>query len=698
MFSFSKIFSRSRRSPYASGVNKGDHDNTGGSTVSLPNLQSYTSQSKPFRTDESISPQPLNSRFDPDAPLGIFAQNSPRKNGVHNRPKTFYRLLDSDIASCSEMSSPDGLSIENGPSPVALPHKALALLGIAEASGFGTPPSPRPWENDLYDEFADDEWGLPSDEPLYPPSDRPPERVYFRPESLCSSFSTASEKTIATTLTSMTATSPSTGCPEDNGTFHSGSTMRETSMLNLEDTDDEAGMDVIVSKKGAARLPLEIALQICEYFIMETHREDLDQIERYIRCPNCDIYALWSLSLVSRSWNKAVNQLLYRYISLDFGYYSAPTRGQNGEGIAPEFIPYTSCCDEGKPLHTKIDVDAKLQLLYRTIWDSQDDIGERIRGIKLPRRLFSITKYPLSAILQKCPNLEFVDHAVTSGSAEDLVSILSKLTQMRRWTWKREQGVKYEQIKVRQRRMTAMVESKISMNGPPPVIALQVLPSWTKLQHLELNNLRRMEIPDEFDFCALPSLESVTLRNLCSVDRNAETRILERLPALQCLQIDTCLFISAEFIVSYLEQKGSKMAHLEIHNSVVPIHMLYQLLANTPLIVKFSVSNCPPTQPFSNQLPYAPIGFIPSLPRLPNLKHVNINMWPLRESFAFLLYLAENRERISKLKTMRMGFDAAGKEPQLGRGSCAMDGIEMRMEVRLRTECLFNNVQLIFSE
>jgi hypothetical protein len=269
---------------------------------------------------------------------------------------------------------------------------------------------------------------------------------------------------------------------------------------------------------------------------------------------------------------------------------------------------------------------------------------------------------------------------------------------MRRWTWKREQGVKYEQIKVRQRRMTAMVESKISMNGPPPVIALQVLPSWTKLQHLELNNLRRMEIPDEFDFCALPSLESVTLRNLCSVDRNAETRILERLPALQCLEIDACLFISAELIISYLEQKGSKMTCLEIHNSVVPIHMLYQLLANTPLIVKFSVSNCPPTQPFSNQLPYAPIGFIPSLPSLSNLKHVNINMRPLRESLAFLLYLAGNRERISGLKTMRMGFDAAGKGPQLGRGSCAMDGVEMRMEVRLRTECLFNNVQLIFSE
>jgi hypothetical protein len=600
----------------------------------------------------------------------------------------------------------------NSPSPVALPHKALALLGIEEALGFGTSASPKPL-NDLGDDYGDYKREIgrvcsPYHGRTFTPIEIPPERLYFRPQSLCSSFSTGSEHTETTTMTSVTATSPSIRTTDENGTFNSESTIKEQDMcmLDLDDSDEEEEAvgpgpepEVFIAKKATFELPVEIALQICEFFVTETHQEDLNQNERLRRCPNCDIYTLWALSLASRSWNKAANQLLYRTVSLDFGHYTQSRRDPHGKGIAPEFIPYTKCRGhDGKALHTKMDVEAKLQLLYRTIWDSQGDIGKRIHGIKLPRRLFSVTKYPLSAILQKCPNLEFVDHAITAGSAKDIVSTLSKLTHMKRWTWKRETGVRFEQAKVRQRRMTAMVEMKNTMPGPSPAVALQVFPLWTKLQHLELNNLRRAEIPEEFDFCALPALESVTLRYLCLVDRSPETSFLERLPHLRRLEIDTCLFISAERIVSFLELKGSRLTHLHLCNVAISIRLLYQILSHTPAVVHFSVSNGPPTPPYTNNIPEAPVGFIASLPKLPVLRNVVVDMSPLRDCFAFLLSLAEDREKTPRLETMHIGFEAAGKRPELGRSSRAMDGEEMRMEVRLRTECLFSNVRLLMLE
>lgn len=477
-------------------------------------------------------------------------------------------------------------------------------------------------------------------------------------------------------------------------------------MLDLEDSDEEEltgseepGTRVHRGNRKTGELPVEIAMQICQFFITETHQEDLSPEERQWRCPNCDIYALWALSLVSRSWSKAASKMLYKTVSLDFGHYTQPRRDPHGKGIAPEFIPYTKCRGhDGEALHKKIDVEAKLQLLYRTIWDSQGDIGERIHGIKLPRRLFSVTKYPLSAILQKCPNVEFVDHAVITGKVEDIVSILSKLTKINRWTWKRETGVKFEQTKVRQRRMTAMVEMKKTMPGPSPAMALEVFPLWKNLQHLELNYLRLAEIPDEFDFCALPALESVTLRNLCLADRSPETKFLERLPHLRRLEIDTCIFISAERILAFIELKGSRLTHLHLCNVAIPVHTLYQVLRNTPILVHLSVSNGPPTHPYTANLPEAPVGFTANLAKLPALRHVGLDMRPLRECFAFLLSLAEDRDQTPRLETMYMGFEAAGKRSELGRGSKAMDGEEMRMEVRLRTECLFSNVRLLMSE
>ena len=697
-----------------------------GSTVSLPTLyggrshsshsnRAYGEPASPTTTLPIHRFPPLNSRFDPEAP-NVQKTTPVRRNRLLERPKSFYRLFGFGTDRRSDADTSSGTiswaDDPNAPSPVALPHKALALLGIREtAAGFRMPASPKPCDH--LNDFEDGELRSRNNRRLpcfseltYTPLEAPPapERFYFRPESLCSSFSATSVGTTMTTVTSMAATSPSIRTPEGNGTFSSDSTAKaqDISMLNLDDSDSEEegellkSTDVFVGKRTtapASELPVEIAMRICDFFVTETHQEDLGPYERHRRCPNCDIHTLWALALVSRSWNKAATQPLYRTVSLDFGYYSGPTRDEDGKGIAPEFIPYTTCRgDGGTTLHTKIDIQVKLQLLYRTIWDSQGDIGQRIRGIKLPRRLFSIAKYPLSPILQKCPNLEFVDHAIASGTPEDLVSTLSNLTQMKRWIWKREAGVKYEQAKVRQKRMTAMVDMQKNMPGPPLGIALTVFPLWTKLRHLELNNLRREDIPDEFDFCALHSLESVALCNICIIDQNPEAGFLERLPALRRLKIEMCLFISEERIFAYLQQKGHKMTHLELRNSAMPMHTLYRLLASTPSIVHFSISNAPPVPPFSG--PDLPTGFTPTLPRLPALKQITVDMNPLRQSFGFLLSLIEDREKTPRLETMRMGFDAAGKRIDLSRNSRAMDVEEMRMEVRLRTECLFGNVQL----
>ena len=114
-------------------------------------------------------------------------------------------------------------------------------------------------------------------------------------------------------------------------------------------TDDAAAAGGGGGGGGAAeRLPLEIRLRICEYFVEEMHQEDLVFYNRRNddagrrpgvdpqaseaadeacqwdpecdrRCPNCRMHALWALSLVSRSWSKAARQTLYRSVSLDFG-------------------------------------------------------------------------------------------------------------------------------------------------------------------------------------------------------------------------------------------------------------------------------------------------------------------------------------------------------------------------------------------
>lgn len=606
----------------------------------------------------------------------------------------------------------DKRPLENTPSPIALPHKALALLGIQEASCFRLPPSPIPWSDldDQDDVYVEDnvEFGLGLGlGGLAPPfsslrGTSGPDQIYFRPQSLCSSFTARSEKsmscaTCATTLTSVMATPAlSLRSLDDYGTTDSHSTLKDVCMLDLEDSDDEEivynapEQRSYVPRNCAPELPMEITMQICGYFVSNTHQEDLSPRERLGQCPNCNVHSLWALSLVSRTWSMAANRMLYDTVSLDFGHCGNPET-YSARGSAAEFIPYTACQHvDGSPVHTKFDVDSKLQLLYRTIWDSQGDFGERIRGIKLPRRLFSITRYPLLAILQKCPNLEFLDHAVASGSAEELFPLLSKMKYMKQWTWKREETI------VRSRRG---LDSRKSSEGPPAGITLQVFPLWTQLRHLELNNLRKSDIPDEFDFCAaFPSLESMRLRKLCIVDGGHEAMFINRLPALRKLEIDSCLFISTDRIISYIETKGSKLTHLTLHDSVIPVYMLYRLLAYTPLIVELTVSNCRQTAPFTENLWDSPVGFVPSLPSLSSLSCVNLDMRPLRESFWFLLNLVEHRLWMPKLHTMQVGFGAAGKAPELGRGIKSMNGEEMRMEVRLRTKCLFNDVQLSIME
>ncbi|KAI5780485.1 hypothetical protein EDC01DRAFT_275401 [Geopyxis carbonaria] len=737
-----KLTRRNKKSsPYDSELHDGsvNYDGPGGSTVSLPTLfgsRSYTSGSS--HSNKSFDPrnQALNSRMDPEAPL----HSAPATQLYHHplrvrrnkelpppsRPATFYSLVGSAID--STMGRRDRIrqnSFESTTSPVALPHKALALLGIKEQSGFGTPPSPitidnsdlmydehdhenRPTHLNLHNQQLEDRWGrldewrqtsklagppvsvpiieyTPS--PSYSPTEPPPERLYFRPQSLCSSFSTNSEHTVATTVTTMTATSPSIGSignPKENGTLDSESTIKEISMLNLDDSGSESEYEdeseptptnkrpEISVKKG--ELPSEIALQICSYFSSETHLDDVPEYLQSEYCPNCAMYTLWSLSLTSRAWSKAACATLYRIISLDFGYYTLPTRAPDGKGIPPSFVPY-SCSEE----HTKTDVEAKLPLLYRTIWDSGGFIGDQILGIKIPRRLFSVTKYPLSAILQKCPNIEFVDHAVCTGAAEDLVPILSGLKHIKRWTWKREQGVKYEQTKIRQKRMTAMVELKKTMPGPPPELALHVLPEWTSLEHLELNNLRRLEIPDSFDFTVLPKLRSVSLRHLGIVDRNPETRFLARLPALEHLEIDTCLFITPQRIVDYLTSgAGQDLISLILRDTSMPVSDLYEILPHTPKLRSLSVSSTStaPTPSPTSATPH-------QLPEMTQLRYIDIDMRPLVESFRFLLDVVDASSAMSCVR--------AGRRPE---PKLVPDEVT-RLIVKLQMGCKFAGVELI---
>ena len=145
-----------------------------------------TLHQRPFKIMHgSIGNRPLNSRFDPDSPLGEYSQCTVRRISTYTssnrpanltggdrrptspwatwtrcglRPKTVYRLLGPDACSDSGPSAGPSAGFGNDMpvSPVALPHKALALLGMQEASGFGSPSSPEPRDIDLQSEFADD--------------------------------------------------------------------------------------------------------------------------------------------------------------------------------------------------------------------------------------------------------------------------------------------------------------------------------------------------------------------------------------------------------------------------------------------------------------------------------------------------------------------------------------------------------------
>ena len=760
----------------------------------------------------SIGNRPLNSRFDPDSPLGGYSQctvrpirNPPADLASHGSgggntrltstrttwtrpglpPERFYRLLAADACSGSGPSAGldprFGNDVSNkGVSPVALPHKALALLGMQEASGFGLPSSPEPWDVDLQSEFADDS---DSDESQHhslrqlrpqqrPPIDPPPERLYFGAKSLCSAFSAASERTRTP------ATSQGRHVPDNAA--------GDMTMLNLEDTDDDASPThrVAAGAKGRAkgkgngkvrgkikatddaaaaagggggggggaaeRLPLEIRLRICEYFVEEMHQEDLVFYNRRNddagrrpgvdpqaseaadeacqwdpecdrRCPNCRMHALWALSLVSRSWSKAARQTLYRSVSLDFGTFT--TNSLTG---ASEFAAHSSCRFRDQHRH---DVEFRLQCLYRTIWESGGDIGHQIRTIRLPRAHFSVSRYPLSAILLKCPNLESLDCALVSGSAPDLVAVLSKLTQMRRWAWMRQPDPvcgrrNSPPTQLSHRKPPAAPPTPPDpRHGPPQTVALEVLPLWENLQSLELRFLHPAELPDAFDFRTLPALTHLILHRVLLKDREGRSDgFMGRLPHLRRLEIDGCENIDIKPIVSYVAARGSGLTHLRLRvPDILPIYVLYQLLASTPRIIDFSAAVYTSSGPTAYSPPRPPTAspppeHIPPLPSLRSLERINLDVAPLREALELLLQLLVRiRQRrsdsavlsplppppsssSSSLKVMKLGFSASGKSPWLGEEGDAMDRDEMRSEVRLRTECLFNDVKLIFYE
>ena len=688
----SKRFRRdTKRSPHASEFDIG-------SPASQYGPRSYTSQS-----NYSADPSPTRA-LTPNPPLDAAwsAAPSPATSPQHSRPHSNLALV-TRINSLREKESP--VVAEASQSPVALPHKALALLGIEEASERGSRSSPTPYDGD-----ADSEEGAPpylKPAQLKPPPYRLPERLYFRPESLYS-FSANSEDSEETALTSVTATSP----PVEP--LPTSRIPAETSFLDCSDDesiDEPPVYELPADTKRIVSLPEEIAIQVCQFFATEAHYGDFTREERKNRCPNCDIYTLWSLSLVSRTWNRAATEALYKIISLDFGYYTAPTYDEDHNGIPPTFVPYTSCRDKyGRPLHSKMDVAAKLQGLYRTIWDSEGDVGKKIIGIKLPRRYFSITKYPLSAILQKCLNLEFVDRPVVIGPVGGLVSTLSRLKKIKRWTWKMEHLVKYEQSQARQNRLTAMYEMK---RQAPLEMALKMLPVWTSLQHFGLIDLGFMKLPPGFEFPDLPNLQSVVLRNLGSSDG---WEWLHRLPPLRYLDLDCLDGLTFNRIIPYVASKGSEMRRLRIQNVPVLIHEIRLLLLHIPNAIEFSISDrsscldendiriSPERQHGRIAIPH---------PRLHSLRCINLDLREMDDALTLLGELLAKRGEAPQLERIGLGFDIRGGlaryvSPELSPCDClggwwGMDQPLMRPECqglleRLQRRCVNFGIELMVAE
>jgi hypothetical protein len=691
----SKRFRRdSKRSPYAP-----EFDSN--SSTSRYGPRSYTPQS-----DYSVDSTPARAPT-PNPPLEeawSAAMSPATRSPRHSRPRSNLALV-SRINSLKEKERP--VVTEASQSPVALPHKALALLGIEETSERSSRSSPTP-----YDGGADIEGGPPYLKPAQfkAPPYRLPERLYFRPESLYS-FSATSEDSEETALTSVTATSPPV---EPKHTLPASRIPAETSFLDCSDQesiDEPLVYELPADTKRILNLPEEIAIQVCELFITEAHYGDFTRDERKSRCPNCDIYTLWSLSLVSRTWNRAATEALYKIISLDFGYYTAPTYDEDHNGIPPTFIPYTTCRDKyGGPLHSKMDVAAKLQSLYRTIWDSEGDVGRKIIGIKLPRRYFSITKYPLSAILQKCLNLEFVDRPVVIGSVNGLVSTLSRLKKIKRWTWKMEHLVKYEQSQARQNRLTAMYEMK---RNAPLEMALKMLPVWASLQHFGLIDLGFIKFPPGFEFPALPNLQSVVLRNLGSSDG---WNWLHRLPPLRSLDLDCLDGLTFNRIIPYVASKGSEMRRLRIQNIPVLIHEIRLLLLHIPKAIEFSISDrsssldendiriSPERQHGRITLPH---------PQLHALRCINLDLREMDDALTLLEELLAKRGEAPQLERIGLGFDIRGGlgryvSPELSPCDCLGGwwGAEQplmrpecqRLLERLQRRCVYLGIDLMVAE
>lgn len=228
-------------------------------------------------------------------------------------------------------------------------------------------------------------------------------------------------------------------------------------------------------------LPAEITARIVSYLLPATkHLEDM----RIQPCPRCLLHTLHALSLTSKSWSAEAQKALYTIIPLDLGTFNAFTR---------TFTPYPTTC--AHHLQT-LSIEQRLPLLYRTLWDTPDTKPGLVTGIKLSRGMFGVTKYPLSAILQKCSNLEFLDAATINQNVgqKELGAVLGGLKNVTRWTWMRN---------------TVTPNATLDSSTFPAITA-----SWKKLRELTLD---AVSLPGSTPVTLSPypySLTSLTLLNL----------------------------------------------------------------------------------------------------------------------------------------------------------------------------------------
>lgn len=757
MFSFSKLGRRGKaekqkqqrdnaNSPYEYALPSAPYHHHDGSSVSLPTgvfgARSYSSLHRDLYTPTSSTRPPTgldDSSNSNDASESVarrvMTARARNPGFTLRRPSTFHELdpmlLNGRRGERRHHTSAD---LDHGMSPVALPQKALALLGLEErGAAFERPASPmvnyggdgesiynpasegdsgRAYrDSDLFSGYTEKTYMGDMDIATrqtfqFTQLGPPPDRLYFRPESLCSSFSTSSGRTEETETTAMTVMTPTSplycgspgGYDQECGTLTSESTIKGSaqgiSMLNLDsDTDEDDDYDVqpvspdsrIPTRRISppvpppppppcrpGELPLEVALQICNYFSTETHIADLPQASR--GCPVCNLRALHALTLTSRAWSSAATRILYRTIALDFGDYSPATR---------VLTPFSKCVhpETKEPLHQKIDVEQKLPLLYRTLWDSPEKIPQMIEGIKVPRGMFSITKYPLSAILQKCHNLRFIDYSAMTGSGKDILATLEPLAYIEKWTFRRaspnpalilsSQGAVSPPLPSAtfHNRTPSTPLSASSSASTNTTIILRLLAAWQHLHTLTFDNIDFSSTVASAPFPISPLSFPPSLSNLSlhSLPFPTAPQILDQLPPLQSLTISNTPL--NDRLHRFLARHG---------NSLLSLH-----LANIP-DVAISIEDL--------------LTYTPNLRRL----HVvggGIQLGTLREDIGAELTDVEVVDVEGGLKDTVGWLVEASKREAVKRvvvgGVGVGDGAELG---RLQMECWFNGVELVVKE